>query len=111
MEVRLQKIIAGTGLASRRKAEEWIAAGRVTVNGKVVTELGTKVDPDRAHIKVDGKHISATQPYVYLDVDTIRIDLGAELRHHLAVDGHAPSGNPLLSLPPRSQSRSCDYFL
>ena len=66
MEIRLQKVIAGTGLASRRKAEEWIAAGRVTVNGKVVTELGTKVDPDRAHIKVDGKHISSTQPYVYL---------------------------------------------
>ena len=42
MEVRLQKVIAGSGLASRRKAEEWIAAGRVTVNGKVVTELGTK---------------------------------------------------------------------
>ena len=66
MEVRLQKIIAGTGLASRRKAEEWIAAGRVTVNGKVVTELGTKVDPDRVHIKVDGKHLSSAQPYVYL---------------------------------------------
>jgi 23S rRNA pseudouridine2605 synthase len=66
MEIRLQKVIAGTGLASRRKAEEWIAAGRVTVNGKVVTELGTKVDPDRVHIKVDGKHISSAQPYVYL---------------------------------------------
>src|SRR3989441_70035 len=66
MEVRLQKIIAGTGLASRRKAEEWIAAGRVTVNGKVVTELGTKVDPDRVHIKVRGKHLSPPQPYVYL---------------------------------------------
>ena len=66
MEVRLQKVIAGTGLASRRKAEEWIASGRVTVNGKVVTELGTKVDPDRVHIKVDGKHLSSAQPYVYL---------------------------------------------
>ena len=66
MEVRLQKIIAGTGLASRRKAEELIAAGRVMVNGKVVTELGTKVDPERDHIKVDGKHLSAAQPYVYL---------------------------------------------
>ena len=64
--IRLQKIIAGTGLASRRKAEALIAAGRVTVNGKVVTELGTKVDPDRVHIKVDGKHLSSTQPYVYL---------------------------------------------
>lgn len=66
MEVRLQKLIAGSGLASRRKAEGMIVAGRVTVNGKVVTELGTKVDSARDHVKVDGKHISAAQPYVYL---------------------------------------------
>ena len=66
MEVRLQKLIAGTGLASRRKAEELITAGRVTVNGKVVTELGTKVDPERDHVKVDGKHLTSAQPFVYL---------------------------------------------
>jgi 23S rRNA pseudouridine2605 synthase len=66
MEIRLQKLIAGTGIASRRKAEEMIAAGRVMVNGAVVTELGTKVDPGRDHVKVDGKHLSAAQPYVYL---------------------------------------------
>ena len=66
MEVRLQKLIAGTGLASRRKAEGLIAAGRVMVNGKTVTELGTKVDPTRDHVKVDGKHLSAAQPFVYL---------------------------------------------
>lgn len=66
MEVRLQKLIAGTGLASRRKAESLIAAGRVTVNGRVVTELGTKVDPQRDHVKVDGRHLSAAQPFVYL---------------------------------------------
>ena len=66
MEIRLQKIIAGSGLASRRKAETLIAAGRVTVNGKVVTEQGTKVDPARDHVKVDGKHLSAAQPFVYL---------------------------------------------
>ena len=66
MEVRLQKMIAGAGLASRRKAEELIVAGRVTVNGKVVTELGTKVDPDHDHVKVNGKHLSAAQPFVYL---------------------------------------------
>lgn len=66
MEIRLQKIIAGSGLASRRKAEQLIAAGRVTVNGKVVTELGTKVDPERDHVKVDGKHLSDAQPFVYL---------------------------------------------
>ncbi|HEX6531917.1 MAG TPA: pseudouridine synthase [Nitrospira sp.] len=66
MEVRLQKLIAGTGLASRRKAEALIAAGRVMVNGKTVTELGIKVDPARDHVKVDGKHLSAPQPFVYL---------------------------------------------
>lgn len=66
MDVRLQKLIAGAGLASRRKAETLIAAGRVTVNGKVVTELGTKVDPSKDHVKVDGKHLSQAQPFVYL---------------------------------------------
>lgn len=66
MEVRLQKLIAGTGMASRRKAEALISAGRVMVNGNVVTELGTKVDPSRDHVKVDGKHISGAQPFVYL---------------------------------------------
>lgn len=66
MEIRLQKMIAGSGLSSRRKAETLIAAGRVTVNGKVVTELGTKVDPERDHVKVDGKHLTGAQPFVYL---------------------------------------------
>jgi len=66
METRLQKIIAGTGIASRRKAEVLIATGRVTVNGKVVTELGTKVDPAKDHVKVDGKHLTEAQPFVYL---------------------------------------------
>ncbi|MBS1810685.1 MAG: rRNA pseudouridine synthase [Acidobacteria bacterium] len=58
MEERLQKIIAASGVASRRKAEELILSGVVTVNGKVVTELGTKADPDRDHIKVRGKLIN-----------------------------------------------------
>ncbi len=66
MEIRLQKLIAGSGLASRRKAEMLIAAGRVTVNGKVVTKLGTKVDPGRDHVKVDGRHLTGAQPFVYL---------------------------------------------
>jgi len=66
MEVRLQKLIASTGLSSRRKAEILIVSGRVSVNGKIVTELGTKVDPDRDHVKVDGKHLTSAQPFVYL---------------------------------------------
>jgi pseudouridine synthase len=58
LEQRLQKLIAAVGIASRRHAEELIAAGRVTVNGKVVTELGSKADPDTDHIKVNGKLIN-----------------------------------------------------
>jgi 23S rRNA pseudouridine2605 synthase len=54
VSVRLQKFIADCGVTSRRKAEGYILDGRVTVNGKVVTELGTKVDPHRDEIEVDG---------------------------------------------------------
>jgi len=55
MQERLQKIIASAGIASRRKAEELMTQGRVTVNGHVITQLGSKADPERDHIKVDGK--------------------------------------------------------
>src|SRR5215212_11940281 len=58
MEQRLQKLIAAAGVASRRHAEELIAAGKVTVNGAVIKELGSKADPDRDHIKVNGKLIN-----------------------------------------------------
>lgn len=58
MEERLQKLIAAAGVASRRHAEELISAGRVTVNGEVVKELGTKADPEKDHIKVNGKLIN-----------------------------------------------------
>lgn len=54
---RLQKVLAQAGIASRRKCEEYITSGRVTVNDKQVTELGTKVDPDTDVILVDGKPI------------------------------------------------------
>lgn len=63
---RLQKLLAHAGVASRRKAEQLIVEGRVTVNGKVVTELGTKADPLDDHIKVDGKRVSQPEKLVYL---------------------------------------------
>jgi len=63
---RLQKIIAAAGIASRRKAEELIASGRVAVNGKVVTELGTKADPEQDHIRVNGKLLHGAQRHVYV---------------------------------------------
>jgi 23S rRNA pseudouridine2605 synthase len=58
MPERLQKLIASAGIASRRHAEEMIAAGEVTVNGKVITTPGTKADPERDHIKVRGRLIN-----------------------------------------------------
>jgi 23S rRNA pseudouridine2605 synthase len=63
---RLQKIIAAAGVASRRKAELLIQEGRVTVNGQVINELGAKADPDKDHIKVDGKLIHRPPSKVYI---------------------------------------------
>lgn len=65
-EQRLQKIIAAAGIASRRKAEELITQGRVAVNGQVISELGSKADPDRDHIKVDGKALRLPERHIYL---------------------------------------------
>jgi 23S rRNA pseudouridine2605 synthase len=62
---RLQKILASAGIASRRKAEEFILAGRVQVNGQTITELGTKADPLHDHIRVDGKRIQPANEYRY----------------------------------------------
>jgi 23S rRNA pseudouridine2605 synthase len=66
MEERIQKILSAAGIASRRAAEEIILEGRVRVNGKVVSELGAKADPDHDHIKVDGKLINPKQPKAYI---------------------------------------------
>lgn len=66
MLVRLQKIIADAGITSRRKAEALILEGRVTVNGQVVTELGSKADPARDHVKVNGKLIGRPARHHYI---------------------------------------------
>jgi pseudouridine synthase len=63
---RLQKIISSAGLASRRKAEDLIVQGRVSVNGQIITELGSKADPERDHIKVDGKLIARRPKRIYI---------------------------------------------
>jgi 23S rRNA pseudouridine2605 synthase len=63
---RLQKILAHAGVASRRKAEEMIQQGRVSVNGHVITELGSKADPHDDVIKVDGKKLRVAEPHVYI---------------------------------------------
>jgi 23S rRNA pseudouridine2605 synthase len=66
MQERLQKIIAHAGVSSRREAEAMIREGRVTLNGRVVDELGTRADPKRDHIKVDGKLITQAEPHRYI---------------------------------------------
>lgn len=63
---RLQKILARAGLASRRKAEEWIAAGRVAVDGEIIAELGAKADPARQRITVDGRPVGPAEAPRYL---------------------------------------------
>ena len=59
--MRLQKFLSQAGVASRRKAEKLIAAGRVRVNGRPVTEMGAEVDPDRDRVEADGRTISAEE--------------------------------------------------
>jgi len=64
--IRLQKVLAAAGVASRRVCEEMIVAGSVKVNGKVVTELGTRIDPDRDKVVVKGTPIQLDVAKVYL---------------------------------------------
>src|SRR2546423_15359398 len=66
MQERLQKILAHAGIASRRKAEELIAQGRVSVNGHIISELGSKADSDNDVIKVDGKKIRISHRHIYI---------------------------------------------
>ncbi len=63
---RLQKIIAAAGIAPRRKAEQLITGGLVSVNGQVVSELGSKADPEKDHIRVNGKLLQGAERHVYL---------------------------------------------
>lgn len=65
-EQRLQKILSQAGVASRRAAEELITAGRVSVNGEVITELGSKADFEKDHVKVDGRLLHAPKHFTYL---------------------------------------------
>ena len=63
---RLQKIISAAGIASRRTAEKYISGGLVSVNGKIVTELGSKADLEHDHIRVNGKLLHEAERHVYL---------------------------------------------
>ena len=66
MEERLQKYLANNGIASRRKAEELIMQGKVKVNGKVVTELGTKIDTEKDVIEYNGNVVKLQEEKVYI---------------------------------------------
>ncbi|HSS25807.1 MAG TPA: pseudouridine synthase [Mycobacterium sp.] len=70
--VRLQKVLSQAGIASRRAAEKLIIAGRVEVDGQVVTELGTRVDPDAAVVRVDGARVVVDDAMVYLALNKPR---------------------------------------
>jgi 23S rRNA pseudouridine2605 synthase len=75
--IRLQKVLAAAGLGSRRACEELISAGRVEVDGVRVTELGMRVDPETAVIRVDGKRIAVREEFVYLALNKPRGILSA----------------------------------
>ena len=70
MEMRLQKYLAECGIASRRKCEEYIIQGKVEVNGKIVTELGTKIDFEKDKIKFNNKEIKPEKKHVYILLNT-----------------------------------------
>ena len=94
-EERLQKVLAAAGVASRRACEALIAAGRVRVDGKVVTELGTKVDPASASIAVDGSPVTAHHGNTYFRVYKPRgvlSDIGGDRRGRRTVAHLLPQG-------------------
>jgi 23S rRNA pseudouridine2605 synthase len=99
---RLQKIIAAAGIASRRKAEELIAAGRVQVNGQVVTELGAKADPARDHIRVDGKLLQGAERPRYFVLNKPRGYVTT------ASDPEGRPGSRARAAPPRRDDRPRD---
>ena len=70
--VRLQKVLAQAGVASRRGAEEMIAAGRVEIDGEIVTEQGLRIDPDTAIIRVDGARVIIDETRQYLALNKPR---------------------------------------
>ncbi len=79
-EMRLQKFLSASGVCSRRKGEELIVAGKVAVNGKTIVELGTKIDPDRDQVEVDGQAIQPAHNLVYIALNKPR-DYVTSCRH------------------------------
>jgi 23S rRNA pseudouridine2605 synthase len=94
---RLQKVLAAAGVASRRACESLITAGRVQVDGRVVTELGSKVNPETARITVDGRAVDLRPGHVYYKVHKPRemlSDFGGDARGRKTVAGLLPADAP-----------------
>ncbi len=94
-EERLQKVLAAAGVASRRASEELITAGRVQVDGQVITELGFKVDSEKASIRVDGRPVTLPKRHVYIKMHKPRgviSDIGGDSRDRMTVEKLLPSG-------------------
>ena len=70
--IRLQKVLSQAGVASRRVAEKMIMDGRVEIDGRIVTEMGTRVDPEKSVIRVDGARITVDDTMVYLAINKER---------------------------------------
>jgi len=70
--MRLQKFLSQAGVCSRRHGEQYILAGRIAVNGRVVAELGTKVDPVQDRVEVDGRPVQLTQTLIYIALNKPR---------------------------------------
>lgn len=88
-EERLHKVMAAAGVGSRRACEQMILAGRVQINGRLVTGLGVKVDPSTAQITVDGKPLRFHQRHVYVKVNKPRnmlSDIGGDARGRRTVE-------------------------
>ena len=93
---RLQKVLARAGVASRRKCEELILQGRVRVNGQVVTQLGTRVDPGRDTIEVDGQPIVVEQKvYIILHKPPGYLSDTLDFRGRSSALGLVPGGERL----------------
>ncbi len=96
-EERLQKVLATAGIASRRASEKLITSGRVRVDGNVVTALGTKVDPERVSVTVDGQPLRFSESNVYFRVYKPRgllSDIGGNRRGRRTVAHLLPGGTP-----------------
>ena len=87
-EERLQKILAKAGIASRRNAEELIRQGKVTVDGKVVTEMGCRVDPDRQIVAFEGRPLRQEEEKIYLLLNKPR---------GYVTTLHDPQGRPIVT--------------